>query len=201
MRSNINRRTLLATSAAAAIVTAMPLRAFALNEAQSVALIQDVSANVQRIINSGKSESRMLADFQNIFKNYGDVPRIAGTCLGVAWRTASNGQKRNYVAAFQGYISRKYGRQFRSFAGATISIIRSRDTGNRGVLVETSVDTPTSSPFVVEWHVIDAGGRPKFFDLRIEGISLITTERGEIGAMLEAVRGDVDQLTARLNSV
>lgn len=200
MRSNINRRTLLTATAAAVGVASLSGRAFALTEAQSVALIQQVSAEVQRIINSGSSESRMMADFENIFKNFGDVPRIAGTCLGVAWRSASSAQKQRYVPAFQRYISRKYGRQFRSFAGATITIVRSRDTGNRGVLVETSIDTPTSAPFITEWHVIDAGGRPKFFDMRIEGISLITTERAEIGAMLEAVRGDVDQLTARLNA-
>lgn len=200
MISNINRRTLLATTAAAVGITFLPLQAFALTEAQSVALIQKVTTDVQRIINSGGSESRMMADFEGIFSNYSDVPRIAGTCLGVAWRTASPAQKQKYVPAFQRYISRKYGRQFRSFAGAQITVVRSRDTGSRGVLVETSINTPNSSPFITEWHVIDAGGRPKFFDLRIEGISLITTERAEIGAMLEAVRGDVDQLTARLNA-
>jgi len=41
-------------------------------------------------------------------------------------------------------------------------------------------------------------GRPKMFDLIIEGISLISTERIEIGAMLESFGGDIDKMTAKL---
>ncbi len=200
MRSNINRRDVVVGAMALGGLAMLPGRAAALTEAQSVSLIQRVTSDIQGIINSGQSESRMLVQFEGIFRNYADVPRIAGTCLGAAWRGASSGEKSSYVAAFQHYISYKYGRQFRSFEGAKIDIVRSRDSGNnRGVLVETMVDTRNSAPFVVEWHVIDAGGSgPKFFNLIIEGISLLASEREEIGAMLAAARGDISQLNARL---
>ncbi len=198
MRSNINRRTLLGGTIAAIGMTLVPARLLALTESQSVSLIQRVTSDIQGIINSGQSESAMLTQFEGIFRNYADVPRIAGTCLGAAWRSASNAQKSSYVAAFQHYISYKYGRQFRSFAGAKIDVVRSRDSGDRGVLVETMVDTRNSAPFVVEWHVIDTNAGPKFFNLIIEGISLIASEREEIGAMLAASRGDINQLNARL---
>ena len=198
MRSNINRREVIGGAIALSGIAMLPNAALALNEAQANSLIQQVTSEIQSIINSGQSESQMLVQFEGIFRNYADVPRIAGTCLGAAWRTASSGEKSSYVAAFQHYISYKYGRQFRSFQGAKIDLVRSRDSGDRGVLVESMVDTRNSSPFVVEWHVIDAGGRPKFFNLIIEGISLLASEREEIGAMLAASRGDIAQLNARL---
>ena len=37
-----------------------------------------------------------------------------------------------------------------------------------------------------------------FFDIIIEGISLLKTERTEIGAMLDKRRGNIDQLTQDL---
>ena len=40
---------------------------------------------------------------------------------------------------------------------------------------------------------VDSAG---FFDLLIEGISLLKTERTEIGAMLDRRRGSIDQLIA-----
>lgn len=198
MRSNINRREFIGGTLSAGALTLLPVNAFALSIDQASGLIQQVTSQVQGIINSGGSASQMLTQFEGIFRNYADVPRIAGTCLGAAWRTASSNEKSNYVGAFQHYISYKYGRQFRSFEGAQIDIVRSRDSGNRGVLVETVVDTRNSAPFVVEWHVIDTSNGPKFFNLIIEGISLITSEREEIGAMLAASRGDIGQLSARL---
>lgn len=198
MHSNTNRRKFVGGMAAVGGLALLPGHVSALNVDQANGLIQQVTSEIQGIINSGSSESQMLVQFEGIFRNYGDVPRIAGTCLGAAWRTASSSDKSNYVAAFQHYISYKYGRQFRSFAGAQIDIVRSRDSGNRGVLVETMIDTPSSAPFIVEWHVIDARGAPKFFNLIIEGISLIASEREEIGAKLAAVRGDIGQLNAQL---
>jgi phospholipid transport system substrate-binding protein len=50
----------------------------------------------------------------------------------------------------------------------------------------------------VTFLVSDRSGSVKFFDLLIEGISLLKTERTEIGAMLDARRGNIDQLTADL---
>lgn len=195
-----NRRGFLKAGAGAVILAALPFRASALSEQQSVDLINKVIAEVQRIINSGKSEENMLADFEGIFKKYADVTTIARYCLGVPWRNASSAQQRVYIPAFQRYISRKYGRQFRSFKGAEIKIIRSRDAGKLGILVESTIDTPRKAPFAVEWNVSDRSGRPKFINLIIKGISMLATERAEIGAMLESFGGNMDKLVAHLKS-
>ncbi|HSF92485.1 MAG TPA: ABC transporter substrate-binding protein, partial [Paracoccaceae bacterium] len=155
---------------------------------------------VLRVINSGKAEAAMLVDFEGIFRSYADVPRIAGVSLGAPWRTATSAQKAGYVEAFQGYLARKYGRQFRKFAGAKIDIVRSRDGGRKGVLVLSMIDLPGDTPFEVEWQVIEVSGTPKMFDLIIEGISMLASERSEIGAMLEKRGGDIDRLIADLKS-
>jgi len=195
-----NRRQFLVAGGAVSIALTLPFGAAALTESQSVSLINKVIAEVQTVINSGKSESRMLADFESIFKRYSDVTTIARYCLGAPWRNATSAQQRAYIPAFQRYMSRKYGRQFRNFKGANINIIRSRDAGKLGILVETRMDTPTQPPFIVEWNVSDRSGSPKFVNLIIEGISLLTTERAEIGAMLESYRGNMDKLIAKLNA-
>ena len=50
----------------------------------------------------------------------------------------------------------------------------------------------------VEWHVSDKSGKPAFFNLIIEGVNMLATERAEIAAMLAARKGDIAVLTADL---
>ena len=194
------RRAILAGVGGLMLSTAIPTFALGLTEDTAVSFIQKVVTDVHRIINTGKPEAQMLADFVAIFRNYGEVPLIAKTALGAPGRTASSSQLSAYIKAFQGYITRKYGRQFRKFAGAEINVVSSRDAGTKGVLVKSRVIRPRDSDFDLEWWVIEVNGRPKMFDLIIEGISLISSERTEIGALLESLGGDINKLTAKLNA-
>ena len=194
------RRAILAGVGGLMLSTAIPTFALGLTEDTAVSFIQKVVTDVHRIINTGKPEAQMLADFVAIFRNYGEVPLIAKTALGAPGRSASSSQLSAYIKAFQGYITRKYGRQFRKFAGAEINVVSSRDAGTKGVLVKSRVIRPRDSDFDLEWWVIEVNGRPKMFDLIIEGISLISSERTEIGALLESLGGDINKLTAKLNA-
>ena len=140
----------------------------------------------------------MLVDFEAFFSENSAVSLIAKTALGAPGRLASSKQLAAYIQAFQGYISRKYGRQFRDFAGAEIRVISSRDAGSKGVIVKSFVNAPNQPNYDMDWWVIEVNGHPKMFDLIIEGISLISTERIEIGALLESFGGDIDKMTAKL---
>lgn len=197
--NNLHRRGVLAGGAALlALVTGLPARAMTTGQAEE--LIGRVTADVQRVINSGKSESAMIRDFESIFDRYANVRAIAGTVLGPPWRSASAAEQTAYVTAFKGYLARKYGKRFREFLNAKIVVTRSKDFGRKGIFVETTVTTSVYAPFPVEWHVVERGGKLEFFDLVIEGINLISTERAEIRAILNASGGSVGQLAAALNS-
>lgn len=173
--------------------------AAALSQADAEKLINSLTNDIFRSINSGKSEASLFRDFENIFVKYADVPVIATSSLGVARRSATPAQLNGYSKAFQGYVSRKYGKRFREFIGATIEVKRSRKT-QRGYLVTSDVTFKGQKPFIVEWQVSDASGRDKMFDIIIEGISMLKLEREEIGSMLDRRGGDIDKLIAHLNT-
>lgn len=194
------RRAVLAGTGALILSTALTNFAFGLSQSSAVDFIRDVVADVHVIINSGKPEGQMLVDFNTFFSNHAEVSLIAKTVLGAPGRRASKSQLSAYIRAFQGYLSRKYGRQFRNFAGAEINVISSRDAGTKGVFVKSLVDRPVKYDYDMDWWVIEVNGRPKMFDLIIEGVSLISSERTEVGALLESVGGDITKLTAKLNA-
>jgi len=79
------------------------------------------------------------------------------------------------------YLAKKYTAQFSEFTGAEMLIERSRDSGGKaGIMVETRLLMPGSAPIKVGWQVSDASGKFKMIDVKIEGVSLLTTERGKI---------------------
>ncbi len=196
MNSDFSRRFFLLGSAA--LLTTLPaVRANALTEGEARTLINKAVSDINRVINSGQSASSMYRAFEGIFTKYADVPTIARSALGPPARSASSAQMRNFTNAFAGYMARKYGKRFRDFAGGTVEVTGARAVKNFQE-VRAVAKLPGRSPFAVSFMVSDRSGRDKFFDLLIEGISLLKSERAEIGAMLDKRGGNIDALIGDL---
>lgn len=198
MTHALTRRSLLAGTAMLATAIALPARAATLGQAQ--AHVEQLVAEVNRIIASGASESVMFRDFGNLFDRFADVPTIARYALGVDARAASAGQLSAFTTAFRGYIARKYGRRFREFIGGRVEMVTARQIPN-GIEVETRAVLQGQAPFRVDWHVSDASGRIAFFNIIIDGVNMLLAERTEIQAMLDQRGGSIDRLTADLAGV
>jgi phospholipid transport system substrate-binding protein len=193
------RAVLVLAGAALSLGTAAPA-AFAVSLSEAERLVDRLVADVNAVIASGKSESRMLDDFEKIFQAYADVPTIARYSLGSDARSASPAQLAAYTDAFATYIARKYGRRFREFIGGRIEVLEARNVPN-GVEVQTTAILVGQSPFRVDFWVSDASGRTKFFNIIIEGVNMLLSERSEIQAMLDQRRRDIDRLIADLPQV
>jgi phospholipid transport system substrate-binding protein len=176
-----------------AAALALPLPAAALTVDQARALVGKTIADVNATINSGKSASAMYGDFERIFGSYADVPTIARSALGPAARSASNAQLAAFTTAYRGYMARKYGARFREFIGGQIEV-----TGARAVKSYFEVISVAKlrgqAPFDVRWHVSDKSGKDLFFNIIIEGVNMLASERTEIGAMLDRRKGDLNGL-------
>jgi len=157
---SITRRSALVGSASLTLAVVTPGILVALDDAQAAALIERVVNDINAIISSGKSESAMLVDFESVFRKYADVPIIARKSLGAEWRTASASQRKRYTAAFQIYISHKYGRRFREFVGGKIVVTGSKVVKS-GYLVSSMAHLTGEAPFALDWQVSGKSGQDK----------------------------------------
>lgn len=174
-----------------------PLPVFALTASSAEALINRVVGDVNKVIASGKSESAMIRDFEKIFARYSDTSYVSAYAMGVDGRRASSGQKRAFSKAFQSYVARKYGRRFREFIGGRLEVTGVKQVKN-WYEVSTVAYLKGQSPFEVTFHVSNRSGKDLFFNMFIEGINLLLTERTEIGALLDRNGGDIDKMIAAL---
>ena len=192
--SFLNRRSVL--SALIATPFFAPF-AVAASNAQAETLVTKLVAEINRIIASGKSESGMIRDFEIMFKQYADVPAIARYALGRESRNASESQLNTFTNEFSGYLARKYGKQFRKFIGGRIEVNGSKPV-NQYFEISTTARLQGETPFEVLFLVSDKSGQLLFFNMYIEGINMLLSERTEIGAILDKNRGDIDAMITDL---
>ena len=193
----LTRRALLTTGAALAL---LPATARAQDLAASRALVDRLVAEVNAVIASGQPEDRMIRQFAAIFQAYADAPTIARYSLGADARAASADQLSRYTQAFSTYVARKYGSRFREFIGGRVEVEGARAVPN-GIEVTTTAIFQNQAPFRVDFWVSEATGRPLFFNIVIEGVNMLLSERAEIQAMLDQRGGDIDRLIADLSAM
>jgi phospholipid transport system substrate-binding protein len=191
----LSRRGFVAGLVAGLAALSLPRSAAAFTVEEARVLVDKTVADINGIISSGKGEGAMLRDFEQLFARYADVPTIARSALGPAARQASKAQLSGFTKAFQGYISRKYGRRFREFIGGRIEVNDARAVKSYFEVISTAY-LQGSSPFEVRWHVSDKAGKSLFFNIIIEGVNMLASERTEIGALLDQRGGDLDRLIA-----
>lgn len=204
----IDRRKMLSRMGGAlvagATLTLAPTLSHAFGQDEAVAhvrvTINEVAALVDSTDGTAAKASRLLA----IMEQRAAMPQIARFAAGTAWRAMSEDQQVRFVAAFNKFISAVYASRFQEYGSTgksaeAFKIERVIDAGRKGMLVKTSILRTGEAPVDVEWLVTDQPGKVLIADIVIEGVSLLVTQREEIGGMLEARQGDVEKLIADLS--
>ena len=172
---------------------------FAFKKSDAEKLIKGLTNEVLGAVNEHKSEDELFSRFEEIFSKYADVPLIARKALGPTWRGSSKTQRSAYVSAFRGYMARYYGKRFEEFLGSEIIVSNSRKTSG-GFLVASKIILKDGSSYQAKWHVIDARGKYLMYNLFLEGVSVLSDVRVQIGSMLDKRAGSIDRLIEHLNS-
>ena len=126
---------------------------------------------------------------------------------GQYWRAADDTQKTEYGALFRQVLTGTIVRNFDQLDGLVYSAGSATAKGDKFVIVSgTFTDTTGKQAAVaVNWRVLTREGKaPKVFDIEIENLSLLVTQKqenvavirknkGEFGALIEAMRTRLDQ--------
>ena len=188
----LTRRLFLASTLA---LVARP--SLALDQSSAKALITQLVGQINIVIDSGQSETGMYFEFEKIFKTFADTSFIAAYAMGADGRRASTSQKQSFSNAFTGYLARRYGARFREFIGGRLEV-KNVTKHKRFYEVSTTAYLRGEAPFTVSFHVSDRTGKDLFFNMYIEGVNMLLSERTEIGAMLDRRRGNIDAMIADL---
>ncbi len=201
-RRDLLNRTALAVVAAATAGLA-PSLSHALSEDEATAHVRSTISEILTLVDGPGDTASKAPRLLAIMERRAAMPRIARFAAGIAWRGMNDDQQTRFVVAFGKFLSWVYAGRFQEYTGGGppgegFKMGRVIDAGRKGMLVKTSIIRTGAAPVVVEWLVTDRPGRVVIADFVIEGVSMLITEREEIGSMLEARGGNVDKLIADL---
>jgi len=164
-------------------------------EAES--FISSIGQNVLKIAsdkstNAAQKEQKL----SSMFKKSIDFNWIGDFVLGKHKRSASTEQIARYKKAYQGFVINSYGSRFKDYSGETFDIISSSSEGGNKYLVKSEIIRPAESNVLVDYKVKQSGSDFKVYDIAVEGVSLITTQRSEFNSVI--TRKGLDALIAAL---
>ena len=158
------------------------------------AFVENLGSNIIQVVNEEITVKEKQRKLLELFQNNANTMTIARAALGSKWRTLSAVTRLDFANAFTDYLVKKYGKQFDEFRGASLVLERSVDAGKRGVLVNTRLIMPGTSPVSIKWQVWQNTDSFKLIDIIIEDISMLTMEREEIKNRLTVQKGSIQSL-------
>ena len=134
-----------------------------------------------------------------------DTKAIGRFVLGKAWKTADEAQREQFIAVFRDYTALSYARRFESYAGQKLEVTAARpmsDDENEKVRVLSQMGGTGGPPVNVEWRVRHGSDGWRIYDVVVEGVSMVLTQRSEFAAVIDKNGGKlqplIDELKGRM---
>jgi len=152
------------------------------------------------ISNSKNSKAQKQAALDKLFKNSVDIPWVGRFVLGRFWKQATDDQKSRYMREYEKFLISHYTSRFTDYTSGTFTITGTRDDGENEytVSMELKGSKKNDEPVLVDYRVRREGGNFEIFDVIVEGVSLITTQRSEFSAVVS--QHDIDYLITQLKN-
>jgi len=200
---SFSRRALLALAAGSAMVAGAPV--FAADDTAALPpdqLMSKVASDMLNALDQRRAEVRRdpklaypLVD--QILLPHFDTQYAAQLILAQNWRTASEDQRKRFVAALYDALLKTYAGAIADFTSDRLKILPLKlEAGATQTIVRTEVrrDSGTIVPVDYRMHKTDGGW--KVYDVIIEGISYVRNYREDFGA--EVAQKGLDEVIARL---
>jgi phospholipid transport system substrate-binding protein len=114
-----------------------------------------------------------------------DMLRVSSLVLGRYWRQAEDGEKDAFVLEFKDLLVRTYSSALSEFGDWEVSFppLRPQPDAKR-VLVRSKVIRQGAQPVAVDYYMYLQGDRWLAYDVKIEGISLVTNYRSSFARLI-----------------
>ena len=190
-----------------AMLTLFPLTSYADTRVTAAgALVDTMISDLETFLATETGdESARTAEIDRVLNTYFDMDSITRFSAGQYWRAASSEQKTEYGSLFREVLCGTIVRNFDQLQGLAYTADAATAKGDKFVIVSgTFTDTTGQRPAVkVNWRVLTReGAAPKVFDIEIENLSLLVTQKQENVAVIRRNKGEfvalIDAMKDRL---
>lgn len=190
-----------------AVILAFFVFKFAPSQAQTIApedLVKQLATDMTTIIRNdpalqtGSVPLLSAVAEQNLGPRF-DFERITRAAVGRNWNKASSDEKKQLIAQFSKLLIRTYAGAIANLKDLDVRVKGSRvNTPDQDVTVKTEM-IGRPQPVAIDYSLGKVGNDWKFYDVTVEGVSLISAYRDEFTTIIgtSGVSGLIEQLQAK----
>ena len=188
----MQRRFFLA--AAAALLSFPSLAGAAPSAADAQKFIDSLGeAAISSLTGTDLSEDEREKRFRSLLESHFDLPGISKFVLARYWRVATDAERADFRRLFEELLVQAYAKKFAEYAGERFKVSGALANDDGSITVNSLIDRPNGDQIRLDWRIEDVSGL-KISDLIVEGVSLRTTYRSDVGSVIQNGGGKVASL-------
>ena len=122
-----------------------------------------------------------------------DIPAVAQAIVGPYWKSASDVQRSEFASLFTAYLVRTYARALADHGEMRLTAISPQASEDAGLVIGSRIAHGGYGPSPrVDWRVATVDGGHKLVDVSVDGISMVRTQRHQIGSLLYRADGNLE---------
>ena len=186
------RRSLIALITIAVLWPIQPVMA---GESPDAFISRLATGAIENLTSPDLPQEERQARFRSMLKDGFDLENVANFLLGPFRRKASEAEIDAFRLEFEDNVVATYAWRFASYDGQAFSVGTVRD-GSRGQKIVSSSlsQSDGAPPIVIDWRLTPHGDSWRIFDIVVEGLSMLVTQRDEYSAVIRRNDGKVSAL-------
>jgi phospholipid transport system substrate-binding protein len=168
--------------------------------------IQQSGQKLVAVVNGGGSTAQKADQLRQLVDQIVAVDEVGAYVLGRYRNVATPAQQTQFLQLFHQLLSYNITNQISAYQGITFTVNSAAVMGN-DMVVNTTISRPGQNPADVGWAVDEVNGAPKIVDVIVAGTSLrittrndyasvITSNGGQVSALLTAMQGQITRMNA-----
>jgi phospholipid transport system substrate-binding protein len=201
------RRFILAATACAPLLVAVPAFADPAPPDQAKSFITDAGQQLVTVVNSSATTSEKASELRQLVDKIVAVDQIGDYVLGRYNNIATQQQHAQFLTLFHQLLSYNITYQIKAYEGVTF-VVNGVSTQGDDTVVDTTVTAPGKPAADVGWAVDEIDGQPKIVDVIVAGTSLRVTTRndyasvitdngGQVSALMDAMQGQIQKIASQ----
>ena len=155
---------------------------------------------------SKQNEVQKRKQLSTIFQEAVDTDWIGKFVLGRFWKTASADEKVQYLKIYRTYITNNYVSKFNDEDAMSVDEIKVLSLAPQQAAgqfeAKTLIVRKTDDDVHVDYLLDQTSGKCQVHDIKVEGVSLITSQRSEFGTVAgnSGVKGVIEAMQKKLDN-
>lgn len=178
--------------------TLLAVSAYADVKRDASEFVDEIGRNALAVMEDGeKTKEEKTTELESLFEKTVDIDAIGKFVLGRNWRIATEEQKKNYLETYRTFLIKHYTSNLSEFSNVNFKVTKVLPEDSGGSVVTMRITRPKAEDIVVDYTIRKkADDGLKVYDITIEGVSMITTQRSEFSSVVE--QKGIDYLIAQL---